>query len=507
MQPSNADSAAQNARNIAVTALAPKGTLAPVTNLPQQQDAPASGLFITLESFADMDWDIPTWAWEPEHNGNSIGSIPLGAMTMFAGRPGAGKSSAGRYFAAQVTRGTLPGCWRGTPQKVAYLAGEESLKYNVLPGLIAAGADPTMMVRPKATFVTPDGKTEIVGIVPDKDMRELADRLIQDGVKLVIIDPLMEYMGTDIDVYKNNEVRAKIKPWAKLAEDIDGVVIAIMHLNKSGNGDVVAGINGSSAFGEVARAVFGFAIDPDDEDGDRIMSQEKNSIGTEGSAWVYRMEGKLITNAEGKTGDFGTFQMIGDSDRTVGEVLRDSARGNVDDRGNGVKEFVLDFMASKDGVAAAAEVRDAVTEAGYAWKTVQNNRRRWGVETRQQSGGWKWIYTPQADPEPPADPTSTSRTHGNRDLGPEQVSPPKSDPERGQIPDPAHIETVGADRDETQVMARAAVLEALADYPQTIDQIKKSVTLRYRDQAPNIIAQEVTADTVYDHGDGTYSKN
>ena len=80
-----------------------------------------------------------------------------------------------------------------------------------------------------------------------------------------------------------------------------------MHLNKSGNGDVVAGINGSSAFGEVARSIFGFAKDPNSEEGDRVMSQEKNSIGNEGAAWTYRIEGKEITNTQGKTGSFGTF--------------------------------------------------------------------------------------------------------------------------------------------------------------------------------------------------------
>lgn len=59
----------------------------------------------------------------------------------------------------------------------------------------------------------------------------------------------------------------------------------------------------------------------------------------------------------------------------------------------------------------------------------------------------------------------------------------------------------------TQTMARHAVLEAVAEYPQTIEQIKKSVTRTYRDQALQIVPELVAAGTVHDHGDNTYSKN
>lgn len=91
----------------------------------------------------------------------------------------------------------------------------------------------------------------------------------------------MATLGGDVDAHRSNEVRERLKPWVDLAEQIDGVVLGIVHLNKSGNGDIVAGSNGSSAFGELARAAFGFVKDPDCDDGDRVMSQEKNSLGAE----------------------------------------------------------------------------------------------------------------------------------------------------------------------------------------------------------------------------------
>lgn len=460
--------------------------LHPVPSLEDEQ----AGRFLHLESFAGMDWDTPEYVWEPDVDGKPHGAMALGSLVLAAGRPGAGKSSWGRWTAAQVSRGTLPGIWAGTPHSVAYIAGEESLKYNVIPSLIAAGADMEKVFHPRVEFVAPDGEVEHVALVPEKDMKELTALLIAQGVKLVIVDPLMEFMGTNSDVYKNNEVRAKLKPWSKLAEDIDGVVIAITHLNKSGNGDVVAGINGSSAFGEVARAVFGFAKDPDSEDGDRIMSQEKNSVGTEGAAWVYRIQGKEITNTEGKTGEFGTFVMIGDSDRTVGEVLREASFNPGGDGGTGgVKTFVLDFLNSEGGMAPAAKIKSEVTEAGYTWKTVQNNRGKWGIETVQVAGGWMWSLT---NPHP-AHPD----TPGGRDLGSGQVNMGKSHPEQGQIPGPTHRDLPGPSpknaRREPATTPRNNELQEVVlgslhhEYAMGIKTIEGSVPKHHRAQVEDIL--------------------
>lgn len=56
-------------------------------------------------------------------------------------------------------------------------------------------------------------------------------------------------------------------------------------------------------------------------------------------------------------------------------------------------------------------------------------------------------------------------------------------------------------------IGRAAVLEGLSTYPQTLDQIAKHVTLSYRDQTASVVAALVSDGTAEDHGDGTYSLN
>jgi hypothetical protein len=197
---------------------------------------------------------VPLWAWEYDGKGR----IQIGTLALFAGRPGAGKSTAARWFAAAATKGEIEGCWDKEPQNVAYIAtAEESAKYTITPGLRAAGADLTKVHFPT---VTHDGQaSQLLSIL---DEAALIDYLLAHRITVVIVDPLMSTIAASSDVNKNNEVRAQIAPWARIADAINGIVVGVAHLRKNNTGDVVAGVTGSSAFGEVARAVFGFAKSP-----------------------------------------------------------------------------------------------------------------------------------------------------------------------------------------------------------------------------------------------------
>lgn len=336
---------------------------------------------VVLSSFATERDDVPVWAWS--YGGK--GRVPVGALALFAGRPGAGKSTAGRWFAAAASNGVLEGCWYGKPVNTAYIAAEESAKYVVKPGLRAAGADLRRVFMPKVQIIG-----EQVRFLSSHDMEELAAQLKQHEVKLVVVDPLMSTIGSKTDINRNNEVRSLIEPWSKLAEDIDGVVLGIAHLNKSGNGDVVAGINGSSAFGEVARSVFGFAKDPDSDDGDRILSQEKNSIGEEDLALTYRIESATVTTDTGKSADVGRFVIVGTSDRTVGDVLRDNGRTESDSRSanDEVDEWLRDLLANNP--VQSTDVYKAAVGAGFSADKAKRAKARIKATSYKDGDLWFW---------------------------------------------------------------------------------------------------------------------
>ncbi|WML63200.1 AAA family ATPase [Rhodococcus sp. AH-ZY2] len=342
---------------------------------------------VRLEPITTVQDDVPVWVWE--YGGK--GKIPLGALSLFAGRPGAGKSTAGRWFASSFSNGTLAGAWEGKPVNVAYIAAEESAKYVVKPGLRAAGADLGRVYTPTVKFA---GKE--VKFLSSQDMQALTDELIAHHVKVVVVDPLMSTIGSKTDINRNNEVRSLIEPWAHLAEAIDGIVVGIAHLNKSGNGDVVAGINGSSAFGEVARTVFGFVKDPESEDGERIMSQEKNSIGEEDLALTYRIESATVTTDSGKSAEVGRFVIVGESDRTAGDVLR-SAPKTLEDTSNHdeIDKWLKDLLSS--GAVAAKDVYSAANAAGYSTDKAKRAKSRINRESPvidvyrpEIPGPWFW---------------------------------------------------------------------------------------------------------------------
>ncbi|MET8795360.1 AAA family ATPase [Nocardia sp. NPDC004568] len=363
---------------------------------------------VRLSTFADESDDVPVWAWN--HGGK--GRIAVGTLALFAGRPGAGKSTGGRYMAAQVSNGTLEGHWFGRPVNVAYIAAEESARYVVKPGLRAAGADLRRVFMPRVEL---DG--EEVRFLSSHDMADLTRELNDHDVRLVVVDPLMSTIGSRTDINRNNEVRSLIEPWAKLAEDIDGVVLGIAHLNKSGNGDVVAGINGSSAFGEVARAVFGFAKDPESETGDRIMSQEKNSIGEEDLALTYRIESTTVTTDSGRTAEVGRFVIVGDSDKTVGDVLRFQPKATTEGAGNTeIDSWLIELLKNgpvlaKDVYTAADGVGHSTDKAKRAKSRINKARGEEFIEAYQPEipGPWMWRRkdvpeTPQGASERPESP-------------------------------------------------------------------------------------------------------
>lgn len=279
---------------------------------------------ISLRSMSDVKDDVPTLAWEPKPG---YPGFAVGTLVIFGGRPAAGKSTCARWIVAQATNGTLPGAWHGTAVGAAWIGTEESEVYAIKPGLRAAQADINKVVIPEVEFNhdTDDNETVTVPFLHHADMGALAKALRSAGVKVVVLDPLMSAIGSRTDVNRSNEVRARLEPWVKLAEAIDGVVIGVAHLKKSFTGDVVAALNGSSAFGEVARSIFGFAKDENADDGTRLMSHAKSSIGPEDLSYTYSLEPVEVTTDSGKTATMSRFVLGEETDRTVSDALRESA--------------------------------------------------------------------------------------------------------------------------------------------------------------------------------------
>lgn len=337
------------------------GVAVPVPQMPPQR---------RVLSMSEIRSTIPSWVWEFDGRGRML----KGGLTLFAGRPAAGKSTTARWFAAGWTNGTIAGCWEGKPVNVLYVATEEAWEHAVIPSLKAADAHPDR-VKFLALGDGPDR------IRVDEDKAYVLSVCEQHDIRAIVLDPLMSSLAKGTNTDKSNQVRDSLEAWVEVAEKIDGTVLGIAHLIKAPKGDVLAGINGSSAFGEVPRCAFGFAPDNEADDGTRIMSQIKNSSGVNGLNLAYTLGLQQVTVTDGSVTQMTRFVLNGTADKSVLDCLAYDASTAAGRRGEGGGEcsrWLRGYLEAK-GEALSLEVRSDAAEMGFGKKALEGAAKALGV--------------------------------------------------------------------------------------------------------------------------------
>lgn len=350
-----------------------------------EEDVPLRRARVTWASRIEPEPVV--WAWETD----GVGRIPSGSLSIAAGREGTGKSSFGIWLAAHITKGTLPGAYYGIPRRVFYVAVEDSWKHTLVPRLIAAGADLSMVGRFEVIAYDED---ELTLSLPTDNL--LLEREVRHHeVALVVIDPLMSVIGEKIDTHREREVRSALDPLAKMADRSDSIFLGIAHFNKGGGSDAASLITGSGAFKNVPRSVFGFARDESDESGARVMSQVKNSLGRDDlPSLAYTIESTEVETKKG-IAVTGQFTFTGESDRSVADIIRDSRRDPEDvEEAKDAASWIHGYLEDAGGEAPSKDVIAAGKAVGYSASTLKNARRK--VADTQRAGfesgsAWSWI--------------------------------------------------------------------------------------------------------------------
>ena len=313
---------------------------------------------------------VPQWVWHYQ----GAGRIQLGTLTMFAGKPAAGKSTATRWFAARLSRGTLPGVWEGTPMNVAMVSIEEQEDNTVAPSLEVAGADMSRIMLPR---ITDAGRESMFSSIRDEEM--FTESLLDYDIRAVFVDPVMSTFAGKADVYRNNEVRDYLQPFVRIAKAINGIVVCVHHLRKGTVDDVLGSMNGSSAFGEVPRAVFGFAPF---EDGAHVMEQVKNSAGISGLKLEYHLPIEYTEDEDGVPFELPVFEIKGTTTVSISDIdeNRDQLTGIAF-----TMEWLNDYLMENQPMPVWAIQKDAKA-AGVVNndKMLARARKRLGVVSRSQ---------------------------------------------------------------------------------------------------------------------------
>jgi hypothetical protein len=316
--------------------------------------------------------------------------IPLGALTLLPGREGTGKSTAGAWLAAQVTRGMLPGVYEGIPKGVFYAAREDDWERTIAPRIIAAGADISKVYRIEVT---------VSGSVIELTLPEHID-LLRDGIRkhdvaLLFIDPLMSVISSKLDTHKDRETRLALEPLAAAAMDTDSAIVGLTHFSKSLTTDALNLVMASKAFTAVPRAVIGMARDDEaEEDNVVVLSQIKSNLGPlEVPSLKFTFQQVTVETEDGRGAHVGRLVELGESERSVDEIL--AGRGDEDDQEtwNGAAWWLYDYVRQAGGEIGARDALAKGKAAGHSKDSIKRASQKLKLTKRRDGFQGPWIWT------------------------------------------------------------------------------------------------------------------
>jgi len=335
------------------------------------------------------------WVWDTTPPGATApalqGRFPTGSLVLGAGRAGIGKSQFAAWLTAQVTRGTLPGCFHGTPRGVIYAAAEDSWAMTVGPRLVAAGTD---LDRAYRVDVHADADPHACLTLP-VDTRRLEDAILEHDVGMVVLDPLLSLIDGGVNDYRAREVRGALEPLVAMADRTECLLFGLAHFVKAAGVDPLTLVAGSGAFGQLIRAGVGFARDEHaDDEGTFVLSQIKNNLGREDlPSLQYVIQPAVVDTLDGPS-YVSRFHFTGEeAERSVRDLLRgDDHADTVTERDEAV-EWLRGHLAAGD--VPATDVFKAGERDGFSRDVLKRAKKRLDVKSGKtgMDGIWVWRLT------------------------------------------------------------------------------------------------------------------
>ncbi len=327
-----------------------------------------------------------SWLWN--------GYVPLGKITLLDGDPGLGKSLFTLDMTARISTGqAMPDGSPSIQGGIVLMSLEDGLADTIAPRLEIAGADKSKIVALQGVKGS-DGKYRFPTVEDTEAIKKACKKI---DAKLVVIDPLMGYMGK-ANSWRDQDVRTALSPLAKMAEDIGVAVIIVRHLNKTSSSNSVYRGGGSIGIIGAARSALLIAKDPEDENR-RILAGIKSNLAPLPPSLSYTIE-----NIDGvpKIAWGGVTNHTADALLAIPSSLED--RSALED----ATDFLRDILT--DGEVEAKEVLREAKAAGIAERTLHRAKKVLGVIIRKEGYQGKWTWTLKGCQE---SPKAANKNNGN----------------------------------------------------------------------------------------------
>jgi hypothetical protein len=261
---------------------------------------------------------------------------------------------------------------------VIVLSAEDGGADTIRPRLEVAGANLN-----RVSLMGPiydDGEHRAFELPRDLDKLEAEIRRL--NVVLVIIDPLMAYLPSTVNSWRDQDVRRALAPLAQLAERTRAAIVVIRHLYKIPGGNPL--YRGGGSIGIIGAVRSGLLVAPDPEDPDiRVLASTKSNLAPKPKSLRFR-----ITGARN---DAPTIKWLGTSDNDAQELL-DGHRSPMSEAVTFLRRIL------KSGPKPSKKVKRLARRAGIALRTLDRAKAQLHVKAKKEGFGddgfWVW-YLPK----------------------------------------------------------------------------------------------------------------
>ena len=315
---------------------------------------------VKIIRMSDVELTPVDWLWKPY--------LPFGKLSVLQGNPGEGKTYFAMHLAAACTNGKLlPNMERMEPFNVIYQTAEDGLGDTVKPRLIEAGADLNRVL-----------------VIDDSDVQlTLSDEriekaIVENNARLVIIDPIQAYLGSDVDMNRANEVRPIFMRLGQVAQRTGCAILLIGHLNKAAGMQSLQRGLGSIDIAAAVRSVM-FIGKLKHDPTMRILTHEKSSLAPPGVSLAFSL------------GDEGGFRWFGEYDITADEMLS-GIEPQRETKTQQAKDLICTLLAGGKQVLSE-DIDKAALERGIPGRTVRDAKRELGDALKSKIGeGRKKVF-------------------------------------------------------------------------------------------------------------------
>lgn len=362
---------------------------------------------------ADVEPERITWMWH--------GFLPHKKLVIVDGMPGVGKSTLTADIAAKVSRGiSFPCGTENHARGVLFLAVEDGVADTIRPRVEAAGGDIDRVfsmagVMSQGQEVTPDLSLH---------MELIRNQVIEHDIGLIIIDPIMALLGGKVDSYRDQDVRTITTPLARLAEELDVIVLVVRHPNKSASSNALTRGGGSMAFIGAARVGWVVGKDPEDENR-RILAVAKSNL----AAMADSLQFQLVTD---ERFECARIEWLGKSAFTA-DNLYSEPNNEEKSQTDEAMEWLQDFLSGSE--VNSKTVKQKAADAGISEKALRRAREKLNVQVNRKGKGLlhetTWVLAPQSSTSAPVN-VGTSNEKGQEfptgewELNPDWVDNPPS---------------------------------------------------------------------------------